>query len=143
MASGVCIKGWNVVMLTRRLLHIEELVIHSSLGQAQACTMLCCAGCAVWPSGLCCAGHFPWLRDRLGQLPLGTGDYTICASLPLPRSAASPQEILNRDCLLLRKSCNSSNDQNEVTPTMYGVGMASSALIRGPLNAAQLRVHSI
>lgn len=143
MVNGVCIKGWNVVMLTRRLLYIEELAIHSSLGQAQACAMLCCAGCAVWPSALCCAAHIPWLRDRLGQLPLCTGDYTTCASLPLSRSAPSPQEILNRDCLLLRKSCNSSNDQNEVTPSMDGVGMAPSALIGGPLNAAQLGVHSI
>lgn len=41
MANGMCIKGWNLVMRTRRLLHIEEPVIHSSLGQAQACAMLC------------------------------------------------------------------------------------------------------
>lgn len=94
----VCIKGWDVLILTRRPLYMEESVIHITFNLSMPRPVMRCAVLPIqhglW-AVLCCrnplaAGHTQPGHCKGGpcrQLPLSTGDYTTCMALPVSKSA--------------------------------------------------------
>lgn len=68
------------MILTWRLLYIDELVIHRFV--------LCCAASTVWPSGLCYTALIPSTQDKLN-----TGYYATCMAFLLSKCTARSSHV--------------------------------------------------
>lgn len=143
MRTTICLVLVPVVVLTGRLMYMEELEIHGK-SWPKGGAGLCCAvlrvphGCGINPAA-----------DRIGEacwhLPLGSWSRHHWHALVFISKWSSMLSVLfdsrNDEQRCLRTSSKSSKDYHASEP-LHGWDLCSVPWLRGPSNAAQLGVPS-